>query len=164
IEGAPAEPRAERAERVAGLDLLLHREVDPRAPHLVAVSLGPEVVLHQVRAEPGEALVDVEGDQLEGDGRPALEGAQEVEEHPGVLAPGDPPGVPGPGSEQLEVADGLPRGGAEPPLEPLDVRHGGFLITPGSRRAAPPVVARRSVRAGRPLAREARPRWTGLNE
>ena len=63
VERAAPKPRAQRAERLARLDLLLDREVDAGAPHLVGVPLAGEVILDEVRRGTPEALIDVQRDR-----------------------------------------------------------------------------------------------------
>src|SRR5262249_31123137 len=65
VESPPAKPRAQRAERLAGLDLLLDGEVDAGVAHLVGVPLAREVILNQIGPEPRKALVDVQREELE---------------------------------------------------------------------------------------------------
>ena len=123
VERAPPQPCAERAERLARLDLLLDGQVDPRAPHLVGVALAGEALLDQVRPEPGKSLVDVQGQELEPDRRAPLGEPEQMQERPGVLAAGDPDQDPVSRLDQAEVSDRLPEARHQASLEALDVAH-----------------------------------------
>jgi hypothetical protein len=123
VERPSAQARAERAERLPGLDLLLDREVDPGAPHLVGVPLARELVLDQVGPEPRESLVDVQRDEIELHRGPPLGQTEEMEQRPGVLAARHADQDPISGLDQAKVADRFAESAHEPPLEPRVFAH-----------------------------------------
>ncbi len=138
VERAPTQPGAERAERVARLDLLLHRQVDPGAPHLERVPLASEVVLDQVGPESRETLVNVQREQVEPDGGATLDQSEEIEERPGVLAAGNSDEDAVSGLDQPEVPDGLAEPRQETPVELLVFAHGGRRPPGGMTDCSPP--------------------------
>src|SRR5262249_24902252 len=85
VERPAAEPRAQGAEGVPRLDLLLDRQVDAGAPHLVRVALPGQVLLDDVGPVAGEPLLHVEGHQLAAYRGLAPEEADEAEECPRTL-------------------------------------------------------------------------------
>src|SRR5262245_15883151 len=125
VEGPSAEASAQRAERLARLDLLLDGEVDAGVAHLVGIPLAGEVVLDQIRPESGESLIDVQRQELEPDRSPLLSEAEKLEERPRILVAGDADQDPVTGLDQPEVPDRLAEARHQASLEPLVFAHVG---------------------------------------
>jgi hypothetical protein len=105
VEDAAAQPAAQAALRLPGLQLLEDDGIRVLLQHPVLVAVLAQPPFEQVSRVARVALVEVDGDQLEFYRRLPLQGAQAVQQGVRVLAPGHGHENAVPVGDQLEIVD-----------------------------------------------------------
>ncbi len=121
VQGAAAQARAQPADGLAGRDNALDHRIgvlfDDMEPN---AQLG-QITRQDIGRKPGLLLVQIDGDQLEADGRAALKAQQDVEQCVRVLAARQAHHDAIAGGDHAEIADRLAHQPAQLRLQLLEI-------------------------------------------